>query len=62
MPLGVTDHVWCIGELIDATLDGEPRGGSGPEFPKNLDPSDTSQSLPRRQKFLVIQGRKGTDL
>ena len=38
MQLGVTDHVWSIGELIDAALDGELPSGSGPEFPKNLDP------------------------
>jgi len=60
MQLGVTDHVWSIGELIDATLDGELPSGSGPEFPKNLDSSDTIQSLPSVQKLSVIQGGKGT--
>jgi IS1 family transposase len=62
MQLGVTDHVWSIGELIDAALDGELPSGSGPEFPKNLNPSDTVQSLPKRVPFSVIQGGKGTDL
>jgi hypothetical protein len=62
MQLGVTDHVWSIGELIDAALDGELPSGSGPEFPKNLDPSDTIQSLTSVQKFSVIQGGRGTGL
>jgi IS1 family transposase len=62
MQLGVTDHVWSIRELIDAALDGELPSGSGSEFPKNLDPSDTIQSLPSIQKFSVIQGGKGTGL
>jgi hypothetical protein len=60
--LGVTDHVWSIGELIDAALDGELPSGSGPEFSKNLDPSDTIQSLPSVKKFSVIEGGKGTGL
>jgi hypothetical protein len=34
----------------------------GPEFPKNLDPSDTVRSLHKRVPFSVIQGEKGTDL
>jgi IS1 family transposase len=62
MQIGVTDHVWSIAELIDAALDGELPSGSGPEFPKNLDPSDTVQSLRKRVPFSVIQGGKGTDL
>ena len=62
MQLGVTDHVWSIGELIDAALDGELPSGSGPQFPQNLDPSDTIQSLPSVQKFSVVQGGKRTDL
>jgi hypothetical protein len=62
MQLGVTDHIWSIGELIDAALDGELPSGSGPEFPKNLNPSDTIQSLPSVQKLSVIQGGKGTSL
>src|SRR6266480_2438072 len=44
MQLGVTDLIWSIGELIDAALDGELPSGSGPEFPQNLDQSDTIQS------------------
>ena len=48
--------------LIDAALDGELPSGSGLEFPKTLDPSDTIQSLPSVHKFSVIQGGKGTGL
>ncbi len=62
MQLGVTDHVWSIGELIDAALDGELPSGSGPEFPKNLNPSDTIQSVRQygqfRGRFTVIRGGK----
>jgi hypothetical protein len=46
--------------LIDAALDGELPSGSGPEFPKNLDPSDTIQSTRQygqfRGRFTVIKG------
>lgn len=62
MQLGVTDHIWSIGELIDAALNGELPSGTGPEFPKNLNPSDTIQSVRKRAPFSVIQGGKGTDL
>lgn len=66
MQLGVTDHVWSIGELIDAALDGELPSGSGPEFPRNIDPSDTIQSTHRhgqyKGRFTVIKGGKGTQL
>jgi hypothetical protein len=58
MQLGVTDHVWSIGELIDAALDGELPSGSGPEFPQNLDPSDTVQSVRKYGRFSVFQGGK----
>jgi len=53
-------NVWSIGELIDAALDGELPSGSGPEFPKNLDPKDTIQShsppRPIQGRFTVIKG------
>jgi hypothetical protein len=59
MQLGVTDHVWSIGELIDTALDGELPSGNGPEFPRNLDPSDTIRASPTRPGgFTVIQGGK----
>jgi hypothetical protein len=44
-------NVWSIGELIDAALDGELPSGSGPEFPKNLDPKDTIQSTRHHGQF-----------
>jgi IS1 family transposase len=62
MQLGVTDHIWSIGELIDAALDGELPRGTGPEFPQNLSRPDTIQSVRKRTPFSVIQGGKGTDL
>src|SRR5438477_12687303 len=37
MQLGVTDHVWRIGELIDAALDGELPSGTTTGNPQNLD-------------------------
>ena len=58
MQLGVTDHVWSIGELIGAALDGELPPGTGPESPMNLDPSDTVQSVRRFHPFTVINGGK----
>jgi hypothetical protein len=64
MQLGVTDHVWSIGELIDAALDGSLPTGTTTENPTNLDPSDTIQSTRHQFKgrFTVIQGGKGTGL
>lgn len=63
MQLGVTDHIWSIGELIDAALDGELPTGSGPEFPQNLDPKDTIQTVRHhgqfRGRFTVVKGGKG---
>jgi IS1 family transposase len=58
MQLGVTDHVWSIGELIDAALTGEVPTGTTTEDPRNLDRKDTVQSLPRRGIFQVITGGK----
>jgi hypothetical protein len=58
----VTDHVWTIGERIDAALNGELPSGTGGDMPRNLDPSDTVQSLRKRVPFSVIDGGKGKDL
>ena len=62
MQLGVTDHVWSIGELFDAALAGEVPQGSGPEFPHNLDRKDTLQSVRHegqfKGRFTVIRGGK----
>jgi len=63
MQVGVTDHVWSIGELIDAALAGELPEGTGPEFPQNLDRKDTVQSVRHESRFkgrfTVIKGGKG---
>jgi IS1 family transposase len=60
MQIGVTDHVWSIGELIDAALAGELPTGTGPEFPQNLDRKDTVQSVRHhgefKGRFTVIKG------
>jgi hypothetical protein len=62
MQLGVTDHVWSIGELIDAALDGELPTGTTTENPTNLDPADTIQSTRHhgqfKGRFTVIRGGK----
>jgi hypothetical protein len=29
MQLGVTDHIWSIGELVDAALEGSPKESTG---------------------------------
>ena len=62
MQLGVTDHVWSIGELIDAALVGEVPSGSGPEYPQSLDRRDTLQSVRQhgefKGRFTVIKGGK----
>jgi len=62
MQIGVTDHIWSIGELIDAALAGVVPQGSGPEFPKNLDRKDTLQSVRHegqfKGRFTVIKGGK----
>lgn len=51
----MTDHVWSIGELIDAALDGELPPDAGREFPANLPPPK-----PKGWKtFTVIRGGKG---
>ena len=60
MQLGVTDHVWSIGELLDAALAGEVP--NGPEFPHNLDRADTVQTVRHhgqfKGRFTVIKGGK----
>ena len=53
-----TDHIWAIGELIDAALTGEVPTGTTTKNPMNLDRKDTVQSLPRRGIFQVITGGK----
>jgi IS1 family transposase len=62
MQLGVTDHVWSIGELIDAALDGELPEGTTTQNPMNLDPSDAIQSTRHhgqfKGRFTVIKGGK----
>jgi len=62
MQLGVTDHVWSIGELIDAALAGELPEVARPEFPQNLYRSDTVQSTRQhrqfRGRFTAIRGGK----
>lgn len=45
MALGITDHVWSIGELLDAALAVAPRA-----------PTETAPD--RRRRFQVIQGGK----
>jgi hypothetical protein len=44
--LGITDHVWSIGELIDASLTAVP-------------PKPTPSAPDRRRQFRVIEGGKG---
>jgi len=46
MAIGITDHVWPIGELLDAALAVEP-------------PAPTTTAPDRRRLFRVIQGGKG---
>jgi hypothetical protein len=43
MALGITDHIWSIGELLDAALAVAPR-----------EPTETAPD--RRRRFLVIEG------
>ena len=61
MQLGVTDHIWTIGELIDTALDGELPPGTTTDGPKNLDPSDTLQSRRWHAIFSVIDGGRSKD-
>jgi len=62
MQLGVTDHVWSIGKLIDAALAGDLPQDTGPEFPQNLDRKDTIQSVRQhgefKGRFTAIKGGK----
>ena len=62
MQLGVTDHGWSIGELIDAALTGEVPPGTTTESPMNLDHKDTIQSVQHfghyKGRFTVIRGGK----
>ncbi len=61
MQVGVTDHVWIIGELIDAALDGELPPGTGGDMPKNLNPNDTIPSRRPFGTFSVIDGGRSKD-
>ncbi len=45
MALGITDHIWSIGELLDAALAIAPR-----------EPIETAPD--RRRRFRVIEGGK----
>jgi len=45
MAIGITDHVWSIGELLDAALAIAPR-------------APTETALDRRRRFRVIEGGK----
>jgi hypothetical protein len=45
MALGITDHVWSIGDLLDAALTVAPRA-----------PTETAPDL--RRRFRVIEGGK----
>jgi IS1 family transposase len=57
MQLGVTDHIWGIGELINAALVGDLPRGTKTEFPMNLDRGDTVQSVRKFPgQFTVIKG------
>jgi len=60
--VGVTNHIWSIGELIDAALTGEVPPGTATDEPQNLDRADTIQSLRGRDhykaRFTVIRGGK----
>ncbi len=58
MQIGVTDHVWTVGELIAAALDGEIPAGTVTENPMNLDRADTLQSVRKFHPFVVIDGGK----
>jgi hypothetical protein len=46
MALGIADHAWSIGELLDATLRAVP-------------PKPTPTAPERRRMFRVIEGGKG---
>jgi IS1 family transposase len=54
MALGVTDHIWTIGELIDAAeaADGPELGAPAPVAPL----APMSPAVPQRPQFAVIQG------
>jgi hypothetical protein len=43
--IGITDHVWSLGELLDAILAIEP-------------PAPTETAPDRRRRFRVVQGGK----
>jgi len=62
MALGVTDHIWSIGELVDAALSApEATPLAPPPVPKGMSAAKakgvTSPTTPR--KLYVIKGGKG---
>lgn len=56
MALGVTDHIWTIGELINAAA--EP--SDAPPIPRK--PSTTLRPGIRRFRLIVGRGKKGTNM
>ncbi len=57
MQLGVTDHVWTIGELIAAALDGELPPGTTTEFPMNLNKAERIPSGSRSRPYGTFHPR-----
>ena len=55
MQLGITDHIWTVGELIEAALDGVIQGPSNPQPDLTVAKSSPiKENFGRR--FTVING------